>query len=230
MFHFCWWHIAPLSMKPLVVLRLKWCLTPIRVGGPWSEEKWSGCITHSGRKGCLPSWGRSWEGPYIVVKKINNLVYRIQLGPRSKPKVVHHNRLWVYSGNSKPTWFHSQLPESTDATSGDSRVSVSEDNTSMEGDDDVEGCGVQDNTTSQGNRRYPLQTRHPIHPYGSWRSWDGHLLVGDSVELVTFCGVTHPLISQWPVCAEHMMEHCYWFCHLYCYVYWLITPFLTVSL
>ena len=32
------------------------------------------------------------------------MVYRIQLGPRAKPKVVHHNRLWKYSGDNPPSW------------------------------------------------------------------------------------------------------------------------------
>ena len=48
---------------------------------------------------------RAWEGPYTVTKAINDVVYRIQLTPRSKPKVVHHNRLWEYTGDNKPNWF-----------------------------------------------------------------------------------------------------------------------------
>jgi len=40
------------------------------------------------------------QGPYIVTKQINDLVYRIQLGPKAKPKVVHQNRLWYYSGEN----------------------------------------------------------------------------------------------------------------------------------
>ena len=40
----------------------------------------------------------------MVIKNINDLVYRIQLGPGLKPKVVHRNRLWKYSGKAPPTW------------------------------------------------------------------------------------------------------------------------------
>ena len=47
---------------------------------------------------------RNWQGPYVVTKCINDLVYRIQLGPKTKPKVVHWNRLWHYSGHNPPTW------------------------------------------------------------------------------------------------------------------------------
>ena len=39
------------------------------------------------------------------MKKINDLVYRIQLGRQTKPKVVHRNRLWRYTGNSAPSWY-----------------------------------------------------------------------------------------------------------------------------
>ncbi len=56
------------------------------------------------RKGVSPKLQRSWEGPYTVLKRINDLVYRVQLGPRTRPKVVHHNRLWTYHGDNPPHW------------------------------------------------------------------------------------------------------------------------------
>lgn len=58
------------------------------------------------RKGLSPKLQRPWQGLYVVIKKINDLVYRIQLNPRTKPKVVHRNRLWRYGGANPPTWFH----------------------------------------------------------------------------------------------------------------------------
>lgn len=36
---------------------------------------------------------RRWTGPYVVLKKINDVVYKIQQGVRFKSKVVHHDRL-----------------------------------------------------------------------------------------------------------------------------------------
>ncbi|KAJ8952825.1 hypothetical protein NQ318_008146 [Aromia moschata] len=47
----------------------------------------------------------NWEGPYTIIKKINDLVYRIQLSPRSKAKVVHLERLAKYTGHNPPNWF-----------------------------------------------------------------------------------------------------------------------------
>ena len=41
------------------------------------------------KKRLTPKLQRPWQGPYIITKKINDLVYRIQLGPKTKPKVVH---------------------------------------------------------------------------------------------------------------------------------------------
>ena len=46
-----------------------------------------------------------WQGPYTVTKRLNDLVYRIQLRASTKPKVVHRNRLWLYSGDDPPSWF-----------------------------------------------------------------------------------------------------------------------------
>ena len=45
------------------------------------------------KKGISPKLSRPWQGPYVVTKCINDLIYKIQLGPRAKPKIVHHNRL-----------------------------------------------------------------------------------------------------------------------------------------
>ena len=56
------------------------------------------------KKGLSPKLMRPWQGPYVIVKKINDLVYRIQLGVKCKPKVVHKNRLWKYTGNNVPSW------------------------------------------------------------------------------------------------------------------------------
>ena len=49
------------------------------------------------KKGISPKLQRSWEGPYVIIKKINDLMYQIQLGPRTKTKVVHRNRLWLHT-------------------------------------------------------------------------------------------------------------------------------------
>ncbi|CAG2215826.1 unnamed protein product [Mytilus edulis] len=43
--------------------------------------------------GFCPKLYRPWNGPFIITKKLNDVIYRIQKGPKNKPKVIHHNRL-----------------------------------------------------------------------------------------------------------------------------------------
>ena len=62
------------------------------------------------KKGVSPKLTRPWQGPYLVTKRLNDTVYRVQLKPQSKPKVVHRNRLWKYTGEKPPTW-HSESPQ-----------------------------------------------------------------------------------------------------------------------
>ena len=51
------------------------------------------------------------EAVVVAEALVNNFVcrfgapiYRVQLKPQSKPKVVHRNRLWKYARDSSPTW------------------------------------------------------------------------------------------------------------------------------
>ncbi len=57
------------------------------------------------KKGVTPKLARPWHGPYVVVTRLNDLVYRIKPGPKGKAKVVHRNRLWKYRGRDPPTWY-----------------------------------------------------------------------------------------------------------------------------
>ncbi|KAJ8945969.1 hypothetical protein NQ318_016797 [Aromia moschata] len=52
------------------------------------------------RHGLSPKLQSSWEGPYEVVTRINDVVYRIQKLPRGKPRVVHFNRLAPFAGSN----------------------------------------------------------------------------------------------------------------------------------
>ncbi|CAG2219664.1 unnamed protein product [Mytilus edulis] len=55
--------------------------------------------------GVNPKFQRPWHGPFVVTHRLNDVLYRIQLGPRMKPKVVHHDKLKPYLGDHGPTWF-----------------------------------------------------------------------------------------------------------------------------
>ncbi|UYV84336.1 K02A2.6-like [Cordylochernes scorpioides] len=51
------------------------------------------------KKGLSPKLMPVWEGPYKIIKRINDLVYRIQRSSKSKAKVVHMGRLACYQGD-----------------------------------------------------------------------------------------------------------------------------------
>ena len=56
------------------------------------------------KKGLSTKLMKPWTGPYIIIKKLNDLVYKIQLTQHSKPKIVHRNRLWSYTSKHEPDW------------------------------------------------------------------------------------------------------------------------------
>ncbi|KAJ8911778.1 hypothetical protein NQ315_008831 [Exocentrus adspersus] len=47
-------------------------------------------------KGKSPKLQKSWEGPYTVVTRLNDVVYRIQKNPQAKMKIFHIDRLTPY--------------------------------------------------------------------------------------------------------------------------------------
>ncbi|GBM96786.1 hypothetical protein AVEN_176120-1 [Araneus ventricosus] len=39
---------------------------------------------------------QNWEGPYAIVKKRNDVIYRVQRSSNAKPKAIYINRLALY--------------------------------------------------------------------------------------------------------------------------------------
>ena len=46
-----------------------------------------------------------WEGPYVVVSHLNDVVVRIKKGQQAKTKVVHVNNIKKYIGDLRFDWF-----------------------------------------------------------------------------------------------------------------------------
>ena len=68
------------------------------------------------KKGICPKLMRQFDGPYLVVKRMSDVLYRIQKGSKSKPKVVHHDRLKPYRGPNVPDWLsESSAPKQTES-------------------------------------------------------------------------------------------------------------------
>ena len=47
----------------------------------------------------------------VVLDRISDVVYRIQRGPRERPKVFHRNRLWTNRGTTRGYWLEDQPGE-----------------------------------------------------------------------------------------------------------------------
>ena len=62
------------------------------------------------KKGLSPKFQRYWKGPFTVVKRINDLVYKIMSGLHSKPNTVHRNRLREYIGPNPQNWLKMSAP------------------------------------------------------------------------------------------------------------------------
>ena len=51
----------------------------------------------------------AYEGPYLIIQKIGDLDYQIQLNQEGTVKIVHHNRLKPYKGDNLLKWAKSAL-------------------------------------------------------------------------------------------------------------------------
>ena len=56
------------------------------------------------KKGLAPKLQCRWEGPYLIVGKLSDVTFRVQLQPRSRAKVVHYDRLKCYEGEPLRGW------------------------------------------------------------------------------------------------------------------------------
>ncbi|UYV71059.1 K02A2.6-like [Cordylochernes scorpioides] len=56
------------------------------------------------KKGLSPKLQYQWEGPYKIIKCLNDVIYQIQKTRTSKLKVVHYNRLAPFRGSVPEQW------------------------------------------------------------------------------------------------------------------------------
>ena len=56
------------------------------------------------KKGQSPKLASPWEGPYLILKALSAVTYRIRAPGKTSCKVVHFNRLWRMKGQPKFTW------------------------------------------------------------------------------------------------------------------------------
>ena len=46
-----------------------------------------------------------WKGPYIVLQKINDVLYKISKNSKHRGIEIHYNRFKPNTGANLPTWF-----------------------------------------------------------------------------------------------------------------------------
>ena len=80
---------AKATMEPLKEGDQVWLYNPLR------------------KKGVSPKLSSPWDGPFLVVKRLSSVTYRVQKSKNSAPKVVHFNRLWKCKGPPEFTWGNS---------------------------------------------------------------------------------------------------------------------------
>ena len=94
------------------------------------------------KKGYSPKLQRPWEGPYIVTSRLSDVTYRIQKGAKTKPRVVHYNRLKPYCGENPPTWFQprtlqDEIQVPVEDESGTEKIQGNQLSTSDENEDEI---------------------------------------------------------------------------------------------
>ncbi len=68
------------------------------------------------RKGITPKLSRPWCGPYVVTKKLNDLVYRIQVEARTKPRLFGCGA--IVEADQSSWWTEPALSASADSPTG----------------------------------------------------------------------------------------------------------------
>ncbi len=118
------------------------------------------------KKGLSPKLMKPWQGPYLVLKRINDLVYRTQLNPRAKAKIIHRNRLWRYRGDVPPNW----LPDTQSEPSLTQGIESSPVQEELPGDSQAESAAANPDVSvdqdpadsSAGLRRSDRPRRPPV--------------------------------------------------------------------
>lgn len=70
---------------------------------------WAWLYDASRKRGVCPKLTMKWKGPFMVVAKLSDVVYRIQQSAKGKPKVVHIDRLKAYSGPQLRNWLDNPI-------------------------------------------------------------------------------------------------------------------------
>ena len=139
------------------------------------------------KKGRTSKLDCPWQGPYLVTTVLSDVVYRIQRNRKSKPRVVHSDRLKPYLGPPLKSWLPDKGSSSKEGVAKDVRgqpTTVQSRNDNVSGDDEIvtgpnqaqessadvlQELVVSGSLTVNPDRR-PARRRKPPDRYGTWTS------------------------------------------------------------
>ena len=55
-------------------------------------------------KGLSPKLQAKWQGPGVIIRKFNDLVFEVRINQKGKSKTLHHDRLKPYTSDEVPNW------------------------------------------------------------------------------------------------------------------------------
>ena len=62
------------------------------------------CLAEARKVGVMPKLEPAYDGPYLIKRKISEINFLLQLDKTGKEKLVHHNKLKPYVGDTPPSW------------------------------------------------------------------------------------------------------------------------------
>ena len=86
------------SKRSKEIYDAKLCFHQYKVG----DAVW--CLQEARKVGITPKLERTYQGPFLVTEKRSDLNFVVQISDKGDSKVLHHNKLKPYEGDSPPKW------------------------------------------------------------------------------------------------------------------------------
>lgn len=118
--------------------------------------------------GKTPKLQNPWDGPFVVIKAISDVLFKIQKSPHSKPKIVHYNRLKpFYSRQTISTKWIEKVPENPIELSETEENLANDDLHSSQNATDL-SLGSNPEISQPGSKTRPKRQIKPPKRYGEW--------------------------------------------------------------
>ena len=89
-------------------LRQRKCYDRFSYGSPYHRGDVVWMINPKKKKSRSLKLSLLWDGPYVVIEKLCDVIYKIQKNRRTRPKVVHYDRLKPCLSKKFINWFNDE--------------------------------------------------------------------------------------------------------------------------